>query len=72
MDITRVIGIAFVAIGVVLLFFAYQASQAPLEKLTDSMTGRYSDGTMWYIGLGIASVVGGALIAFFGNRIRTS
>jgi len=65
---TRIIGIVVFAIGAVLLGFAYHATNAPLEKLSDTMTGRYSNETMWYFGVGIAALVAGGLLAMFGSR----
>jgi len=65
---TRIIGIVVFAIGAVLLGFAFHATNAPLEKLSDTMTGRYSNETMWYFGLGIAALVAGGLLAVFGSR----
>ena len=56
------------AIATVLLGFAYHATNAPMEKMSDAVTGRYSTETMWYLAMGIASVVGGRLLAVFGSR----
>jgi hypothetical protein len=42
----RVIGIVVLAIGLVLLGFAYHATNAPMEKNSDAVTGRYSNRTM--------------------------
>jgi drug/metabolite transporter (DMT)-like permease len=68
MDMKRVIGVVVLAIGAVLLGFAYHATNAPMEKISDAMTGRYSNETMWYFAAGIAAVVGGGLLALFGSR----
>jgi len=68
MDTKRVIGIVALAIGAVLLGFAYHATNAPMEKISDAVTGRYSNETMWYLTVGIAAAVGGGLLALFGNR----
>lgn len=68
MDMKRVIGVVVLAIGAVLLGFAYHATNAPMEKISDAMTGRYSSETMWYLAVGIAAVVGGGLLALFGSR----
>ena len=68
MDMKRVIGIVVLAVGAVLLGFAYHATNAPMERVSDAVTGRYSNETMWYFGVGIAAVVGGGLLALFGNR----
>lgn len=64
----RVLGIVVLIIGVVLLAFAFRSSNAPLEQLSDSVTGRFSDETMLFFILGFAATVGGGLIAFFGAR----
>lgn len=55
----RLIGIALLVIGVILLVVGYNATQAPVEELTESFTGRFSDETMVYlIGGAVAAVVG--------------
>jgi drug/metabolite transporter (DMT)-like permease len=65
----QILGVVALAVGAVLLGFAYHASNAPLDRLTDTLTGRYSDQTMWYIVLGAAAAIGGSLLAVFGKRI---
>lgn len=68
MEMNRILGAIVFAIGVVLLILAYNATNAPLEELSNTLTGRYSDRTMWYLVLGIAAAVGGGMLATFGNR----
>ena len=68
MKMNRIIGLVVFAVGVVLLVFAYDSSNAPLEELSNTITGRYSDETMWYFVIGIAAAVGGGLLAAFGSR----
>jgi drug/metabolite transporter (DMT)-like permease len=68
MDTKRIIGVAVFAIGVALLAFAYNSTNAPLERLSETVTGRYSDETMWYFAAGVAAAVGGGLLAMFGSR----
>ena len=65
---TRIAGVVLFAIGVLLLGFAYHSTSAPLEKLSNTITGRYSNETMWYFAVGIAAAVGGGLLATFGSR----
>jgi drug/metabolite transporter (DMT)-like permease len=65
----QILGVVALAVGAVLLGFAYHASNAPLDRLTNTLTGRYSDQTMWYIVLGAAAAIGGSLLAVFGKRI---
>ena len=68
MKTRRIFGIVVLAIGAVLLGFAYHATNAPMEKMSDAVTGSYSDETMWYFAIGIAAVFGGGLLALFGSR----
>ncbi len=68
MEMNRILGAVVFAIGVGLLGFAYNATNAPLEELSNTLTGRYSNETMWYFALGIAAAVGGGLLALFGSR----
>jgi drug/metabolite transporter (DMT)-like permease len=64
----RILGVVVFAVGVVLLGFGYHASNAPLDQLSNTLTGRFTDRTMWYFVLGIAAALGGALLAVFGKR----
>ena len=68
MDMQRLIGFVILAIGVAVLGVAFHSTDAPLERLSNTITGRYSDETMWYFGVGIAAAVGGGLLAAFGGR----
>jgi hypothetical protein len=69
--INRITGAAVLAVGAVLLTLAYRSTNAPLEQLSETMTGRYSDGIIWYFAIGIAAVVGGGLlVALGGHRVR--
>ena len=68
MSMNWIIGFVIFAVGVVLLGFAYHSTNAPMEELSNKITGRYSDETMWYFAGGIAAVVGGGLLAAFGSR----
>lgn len=58
----KILGIALLVIGVILLFFGYNASQSLGEQMAESFTGKFSDETMWYIIAGAASVVVGAVL----------
>jgi drug/metabolite transporter (DMT)-like permease len=64
----QMLGIVVFAVGVVLLGFAYHASNAPLDRLSNTLTGRFTNETMWYLVLGAAAALGGALLALFGKR----
>lgn len=68
MNTSRIVGIVALAIGVVLLIFAQQATQTPVEELSNTLTGRYTDETMWYLVAGVAAAVGGVALLIFGRR----
>ena len=68
MSMTQILGAVALVIGLVLLGFAYQASNAPMEQVSDALTGRYTNQTMWYLIVGIAAAVGGVLLVAFGSR----
>ena len=68
MQMTQIIGAALLAVGAVLLVFAYQASNAPLNQVVDTVTGHYTQQTMWYLVLGVVGVVVGGLLVARGGR----
>ena len=59
MSSSRLIGIGLLVLGGILLYFGYNATNAPAEELGEAFTGKYSDETMMYlIGGGVAAVAG--------------
>lgn len=59
MNTSKLIGIGLLVLGGVLLFFGLNATQSVGEELSEAFTGKYSEGTMFYlIGGGIAAVAG--------------
>ena len=59
MKTNKLIGIILIVIGAVLLYFGFNATEAPLEEVSEAVTGKYSDETMYYlVGGGIALVLG--------------
>ena len=68
MSMTQILGAVALVVGLVLLVFAYNASTAPMEQVSEVLTGRYSSQTMWYLILGMAAAVGGVLLIAFGRR----
>lgn len=69
MKLNQLAGIVFFGVGVVLLTLAYHASNAPLDQLSNALTGRFTDQTMWYIVLGAAAAISGAVLVLFGKRL---
>ncbi len=65
----QMFGVLAFAIGVILLAFAYHASNAPVDRLSNALTGRFTNQTMEYFFAGAASAIGGALLVLFGRRV---
>jgi drug/metabolite transporter (DMT)-like permease len=68
MGLNRILGAAILIAGVIALGFAFNASDAPMEQVSETLTGKYSDNTMMYFILGAIAVVGGGLLIAFGAR----
>lgn len=63
LSMIQILGAAALLVGVFLLIFAYTASSAPIEELSNTLTGRYTDQTR-YLLLGIAATVVGGVLVF--------
>ena len=68
LSMSRMLGVAALVLGVFLLVLAYRASNAPIDQLSNALTGRYTDQTMWYLLAGIAAVVIGGVLLLFAKR----
>jgi hypothetical protein len=64
----RIIGLVILAVGIVLLVFGMNASHAPLDQVSETFTGRFTQTTMTYLIIGIVAIVGGGLLALTGRR----
>ena len=64
----RVLGIVLAVVGAVVLVFGLNASHSFVDQASQTFLGRYTQGTMAYIVVGLAAVVGGALMALAGRR----
>ncbi len=69
MAVQRFLGLVVLAAGLVLLAFGIHASHAPLERVSNAVTGQYTDTTMWYLAGGAVATLAGALIAIFAGRV---
>lgn len=55
----KLIGIVLLVVGAIALYFGLTATTAPMEEVSEALTGRYSDQTMFYlIGGAVAGVAG--------------
>jgi uncharacterized membrane protein len=69
MGTKKLIGIVLLVLGALLLYFGWQATDAPLEQAREGLTGEYSDRTMQYlIGGAVAAAAGLGLLLFGGKR----
>jgi hypothetical protein len=69
MTARNALAIVLLVAGGVLLYFGLQATDAPLERARQTLTGDYSDQTMLYLIVGgIAAVAGLALLFVRGRR----
>jgi len=64
----RILGIVLLIVGLVVFGFGLNSSQAPGEQLVETLSGRFTSNTMWYIIGGIALFVGGSALALFGGN----
>jgi hypothetical protein len=53
------------------VIFGYNASQSVGERIVEGFTGRFTNQTMWFLIGGIAAIVVGATLAFWGGRRAT-
>lgn len=68
MPMGRVLGAMALVAGLILLGFGLNASDAPMEQLSETFTGRYSDNTMWYLVGGGAAAFGGLVLLLLGRK----
>ena len=68
MSSNQIVGILLVAVGIFLLVFGFNASQAPLDQLSETFTGKFRDSTMLYLLGGVIAVVAGGALAMLGRR----
>ncbi|MFV8570294.1 DUF3185 family protein [Marinobacter sp. SBS5] len=64
MGSSKLIGIVMLVVGIILLYFGYQSTQSVGNQLTEAVSGRFTDETMWYLIGGAAITVAGAFLTF--------
>jgi hypothetical protein len=60
---TKMLGIVLLVVGVILLYFGWQASESLGDQVTEAVTGRFTDNTMFYIIAGAAAVAAGLFLS---------
>jgi len=64
MNQNKMIGIVLLVIGVIALYFGFNASNSPMEEMTEAFTGKYSDQTMLYLVGGAVAGIAGFVMLF--------
>lgn len=64
MNQNKIIGIVLLVIGAIALYFGFNATNAPMEEVTEAFTGRYSDQTMLYLIGGAVAGIAGMVMLF--------
>lgn len=64
MGAQKLVGIVLLVVGILLLFFGWQSSQGIDDQVTEAVTGRFTDTTIWYFIFGAAAVAAGAFLTF--------
>lgn len=68
MSTNKIIGIILLIVGAGLLFFGLQATGSLTEEVHETLTGRFTDTTTWYLLGGGAAVVVGIVMLARGRR----
>lgn len=68
----RILAMVLLAVGLILLFFAYQSSQSIGDQVSEAVTGRFTDSTIWFLVLGAAAAVAGVGLLLFGKKNHTT
>ncbi len=68
MSMNQLLGAIILVVGIGVLGFAFNASDAPVERMSETLTGKYTDGTMQYFIFGSIAAIGGGLLFAFGRR----
>ncbi|MCC5862237.1 MAG: DUF3185 family protein [Gammaproteobacteria bacterium] len=68
MSMKNIVGIAMLGVGILLLFLGYQSSQGMDDRVSEAVTGEYTDSTLWYWVLGAIGTVGGAALFLIDRR----
>lgn len=63
----RILALVLLVVGLLLLFFAWQASESLGEQITETVTGRFTDSTTWFLILGAGSTMAGFWLLLLGK-----
>jgi uncharacterized membrane protein len=66
----RIIGVVLLILGVVLLVVGLNSSHSVADQVSNTFTGRFTQGTTWYIIGGIVLALVGLLAVVIGVRSK--
>lgn len=72
MSVSRIVGLVLMVLGIALLAVGINAADSAGEQLREAFTGRFSEGTTWYMIGGIVAIVAGGALALFGRPTTAS
>jgi len=61
---TRLIVIVLLVVGLILLYFGWQSSESLGDQVTEAVTGRFTDETMFLIIGGAVAIAAGVYLGF--------
>lgn len=64
MGYQKLVGLVLLVVGILLLYFGWQASESLGDQVSQTFTGKFTDETMWYLIGGAAAAVAGAFLLF--------
>ncbi|WP_341938213.1 DUF3185 family protein [Marinimicrobium sp. C2-29] len=64
MKTEKLVGLILLVVGLILLYFGYQSSQSVGDQISETITGRFTDETTWFLVGGAAATVAGIFLAF--------
>ena len=65
---SRIIGVALLVVGAILLYFGLNATESVGEQVVEGVTGKFTDGTMWYLIGGAAAGIVGLVMLLAGRK----
>ncbi len=71
MNFGRLIGLALLALGAVLLIVGVTATDSVADQFSKMFSGEYTEGTMWLLIGGTVSAVMGLALTLFGGPERS-
>jgi len=64
----KIIGLALLAVGIVLIIYGINASNSVSSDLSRTFTGSPTNKTLWLLLGGVAAAIVGAALTFTGSR----